>query len=133
MKKHLLFVMAFLGMWAFPALGQNARVKANVPFPFVVGDRIYAAGDYEFASQKETVIMERSDGTRVTTQLANRVSGNTSSKTGDIVFECYDDQCFLSQVWVPGLDNGSQLLRSPLERRVAAKKSAKYMALMGMK
>jgi hypothetical protein len=133
MKKHLPFAMAFLGMWAFPALGQNARVKANVPFPFVVGDRTYAAGDYEFASQKETVTVERSDGTRLTMQLANRVSGSTSSKTGEVVFECYDDQCFLSKVWVPGLDNGRQLLRSHMELRVAAKKSAKYMALLGTK
>jgi hypothetical protein len=133
MKKQVMFAMVISLTLALPAVGQNPRVKANVPFPFMVGDKLYAAGDYAFASQKETVTVERSDGTRLTTQLANRVSGSTSSRTGEVVFECYDDQCFLSKVWIPGLDNGRQLLRSHMELRVAAKKSAKYMALLGTK
>ena len=124
----LLFTLV-AGM-VLPAPAQRVRIKVTVPFHFMVGDHDYAAGVYEFWAQKEQVITER-EGARLTMQLANHVSGPRAGETGKVVFECYGNECFLSQVWIPGQDNGLQLLHSNTEVRVAARRPGKYMALMG--
>jgi hypothetical protein len=135
MKKQILgaAVICWLAAGlALPASGQNATVKVKVPFHFLVGNKIYTAGEYAFSSEKEKVILEKADGTRLMMLLANHVSGSSGSKNGKVVFECYAEQCFLSQVWVPGQDDGRQLLRSRREMRVGQNEQGKYMALLGI-
>lgn len=133
MKKRIVFVAAVCWVLAAPAVGQRVQVKTTIPFPFTAGDRAYPAGKYAFSSQKDTVTLERGDGSGLTMLLVNHLSGSKAERTGQVVFECYDEQCFLSQVWIPAQDNGRQLLRSHRELRVAERKSGKYMALLGEK
>ena len=134
MKTYTLLLAALCGLAAsvvVPAYGQAGEVTVRVPFSFMLENKAYPAGQYAFSSGKDNITLHDSDGTPVAMILANHVSGRHSGKTGQVVFECYVEECFLSQVWIPGQDDGRQLLRSRQETEVAAKQSGKYMALLG--
>jgi hypothetical protein len=114
-----------------PAYGQTGSVKVKVPFNFILGDKTYVAGEYAFSATKENVLVQNSEGNRIAMRMANHVTGRSAGRNGQVVFECYVDQCFLSQIWTPGQDGGRQLLRSRMEAHAAAKRRGTYMALLG--
>jgi hypothetical protein len=132
-KKTLLFaaMCLLIGSAGIPAHGQTGGVKVKVPFNFVLGDKTYPAGEYAFSAVRDNVIVQNSGGTRIAMRMGNHVTGRAAGKNGQVVFECYIDQCFLSQIWTPGQDEGRQLLRSRTETRAAAKEVGQYMALLG--
>lgn len=41
--------------------------------------------------------------------------------TGQVFFQCYSQQCFLSEVWAPGQYAGRRLLKSRREQEAAKK------------
>jgi hypothetical protein len=49
----------------------------------------------------------------------NPVSGRRVGSTGEVVFHCYADRCFLSEFWTPVREYGDQLLPSRYERELA--------------
>ncbi len=134
MKKQMLLFTALCvlaGVAVLPAYSQTGGVKVNVPFSFAMGDKTYPAGEYAFSPLRDTIAVQNSDGATVAMVLANHTADGSAGKTGKAIFECYGDQCFISQIWIAGRDEGRQLLRSRVEVQVAAKQSAKYMALLG--
>jgi hypothetical protein len=132
-KQTLLFatMCLLIGSAATPAHGQAGGVKVKVPFNFVLGDKTYPAGEYAFSSMRDNIIVQNSAGTRIAMRMANHVTGRAASKNGQVIFDCYVNQCFLSQIWTPGQDDGRQLLRSRMETRAAATQVGQYMALLG--
>ena len=132
-KRTLLFAALCLviGSAMLQADGQTGGVKVKIPFNFMFGDKTYPAGEYEFSTARDTVVVQDSAGIRLAMSMANHVTGRFAGKNGRVTFECYLDQCFLSQIWTPGQDNGRQMLRSRRENRVATKQTGKYMALLG--
>ena len=134
MKRQTLLLAALtmlIGTAVIPAYGQTGSVKVKVPFSFVLGDKTYPAGEYGFFAGKANIVVQNSDGTRIAVRMANHVTGRSAGKNGQVIFECYIDQCFLSQIWTPGHDDGRQLLRSRREMFAATKHSGTYMALLG--
>ncbi len=131
MKKLLKVICLTLGFLNASAFGQTGTVKVNVPFEFFMGQKIYEPGVYGFLATKDTVSIEDNQGNRMAMALTNHISGPSRGKTGQVVFECYAKQCFLSQLWSPIREDGQQLLRSRLQSELAAKKSGTYMALAG--
>lgn len=128
-------LLAFVGLLVVlaitPAYGQVGGVKVKVPFKFVVANRTLPEGEYVLSSVRDEVFVQDAEGKRVAMVLANAVGGRRVGKTGEVVFECYTDLCFLSQVWTPGQDTGRELLRSRLESEIAKRESGKYFALLG--
>ena len=104
-----------IGLAVAPAHGQVLGVKVKVPFKFVVANKTLPEGEYLLSSVHDEVFVRDSQGKRVAMVLTNRVGGRRIGKTGEVVFECYTDICFLSQVWTPGEDTGRELLRSRVE------------------
>jgi hypothetical protein len=97
------------------------RVKAEIPFEFVVGDRTMAAGEY-------WVLSSTQDGSAVTIRNAKtadsaiRLSNSMEPRRNDdrarLVFHRYGRTYFLAEIW-PGNDaTGRQLLKSKSERAV---------------
>jgi hypothetical protein len=100
------------------------------PFEFSLDDKTYPAGEYAFSALKESVLVIEKDGrNRIGLFLTNALDGRDSG--AQVRFQCYARQCFLSQVWIPGLDNGFQSRRSRGEREVAQRTSGRYIALVG--
>jgi hypothetical protein len=122
---------ALASILAIPAFGQTNAVKVNIPFDFMLGEKTYPAGAYLFSSERDNIILAESSGRRLGRLLANHVSGRSGGATGQVVFQCYESQCFVSQIWAAGEEDGRELLRTRLERELAATKTRKYMALLG--
>jgi len=120
-----------VGLAVAPAFGQVWGVKVKVPFKFVVANKTLPEGDYLLSSVHDEVFVQDSNGKRVAMVLTNAVGGRTVGKTGQVIFECYTDLCFLSQLWTPGQDTGRELLRSRLETEIAKREPGKYFALLG--
>jgi hypothetical protein len=114
-----------------PAYGQVWGVRVKVPFKFVVANKTLPEGDYLLSSVHDEVFVQDSQGKRVAMVLTNAVGGRTTGKTGEVIFECYADLCFLSQVWTPGQDTGRELLKSRVETEIAKRETGKYFALLG--
>jgi hypothetical protein len=128
---QLAFLGLLMGLAVAPAYGQVWGVKVKVPFKFVVANKTLPQGEYLLSSTREEVFVQDSEGKRVAMVLTNSVSGRTVGKTGEVVFECYTDLCFLSQLWTPGQDTGRELLRSRVETVIAKRETGKYFALLG--
>ena len=120
-----------VGLAIAPAFGQVWGVKVKVPFKFVIANKTLPEGDYLLSSVHDEVFVQDSNGKRVAMVLTNAVGGRTVGKTGQVIFECYTDLCFLSQLWTPGQDTGRELLRSRLETEIAKREPGKYFALLG--
>jgi hypothetical protein len=132
MKKQVVLgaTLVLLGLLALPAFGQGPSIKVNVPFGFTLGDKTYPAGKYGFSAMKENIVLLNQDGSkRLGMFLANHLAGQ--DKASQVRFQCYDNLCFLSQVWILGIDGGFQPLRSRSEIEVAQRVTGKYVALLG--
>jgi hypothetical protein len=131
-KTTLLASLGLLvGLAVAPAYGQVWGVKVKVPFKFVVANKTLPEGEYLLSSVRDEVFVEDSEGKRVAMVLTNAVGGRAVGKTGEVVFECYTDLCFLSQLWTPGQDTGRELLRPHVETAIAKRETGKYFALLG--
>jgi hypothetical protein len=131
-KTTLLASLGLLvGLAVAPAYGQVWGVKVKVPFKFVVANKTLPEGDYLLSSVHDEVFVQDSQGKRVAMVSTNAVTGRSAGKTGEIVFECYTDLCFLSQVWTPGQQFGRELLKSHVEIEIAKRETGKYFALLG--
>ena len=131
-KKSTLFASfgLLVGLAVAPAYSQVWGVKVKVPFKFVFTDKTLPEGEYLLSSSRDEVFLQDSEGKRLAMVLTNAVTGRKVGKTGQVVFECYTDLCFLSQVWTPGQDTGRELLRSRLETEIAKRETGKYFALL---
>lgn len=127
----LAFLGLLVGFAVAPAYGQVWGVKVKVPFKFVVANKTLPEGEYMLSSAHDEVFVLDSQGKRVAMVLTNKVDGRSAGKTGEIIFECYTDICFLSQLWTPGQDTGRELLKSRLETEIAKREAGKYFALLG--
>ena len=127
MKKHAFTILAvfslLLTISAASVHAQSNRSTINIPFSFTVGHKTLPAGEY-------SVEPGRSDSN--SSWLIQSVQGNgsvlfsTSSiwtietqKTSRLVFNNYDGQYFLSQIWSVGDNSGRELYRPRLERQLA--------------
>jgi hypothetical protein len=131
-KTPLLASLGLLvGLTVASAHGQVWGVRVKVPFKFVVANKTLPEGDYLLSSVHDEVFVQNSQGKRVAMVSTNAVSGRTAGKTGEVIFECYTDLCFLSQVWTPGQEFGRELLKSHVEIQIAKRETGKYFALLG--
>lgn len=125
---------AFLGLGLLLAVSaaqaQDVRVKANIPFDFVVGDRVMPAGEYIVAPAGSLgqAIAIRSDNRTDTTLIFACVS-SAPSKSTKLVFHALAGRHFLSQVWVEGYSQGRQLRMSKSERYLAKNGDAKDLVI----
>ena len=102
------------------AQAQDARVKANIPFDFVVGDRVMPAGEYIVApagSLGQAITI--SSGDRADVSLTFPCASSGPSKSTKLVFHALAGRYFLSQVWVEGYAQGRQLRMSKSEIQLA--------------
>jgi len=117
---------AFLGLGLLLAVSaakaQEPRVKADIPFDFVVGDRVLPAGEYMVGpagSSAAAVAIRSEDGTDTALAITFACASSGPAKSTKLVFHAVAGQYFLSQVWVQGYAQGRQLRMSKSETRLA--------------
>ena len=112
----------------------GAKVIVDVPFRFHVGQQTFKAGQYAFASEQNILWIAEGNSPAKARIFTNSFSGTSPVSTGQVVFNCYGEECFLFQVWFPERDNGAQVLTSPVETEFRKKQETRvYMALLGKK
>jgi hypothetical protein len=122
-----------IALTVIPVNAQAGGVQSHIPFKFSVSGKTLPAGQYTMIARSSQVRIQDAHGRMVAMVLANDVSGRSAGDKGQIIFRCYRDICFLSEVWSPAELNGRQLLTSRMEAGLAREEGAKYFALVGEK
>ena len=115
----MLMLLAVVALTATAVSAQTSRqVNANVPFSFIVGDKELPAGNYRIQPTSIGSGILRIAGTensKSTVRLTSLLRRNDSGR-GKLVFHRYQDQYFLSEIWVTGESDGRQLVKSKREK-----------------
>jgi len=101
--------------------GFDHRMRADVPFDFIVGNKTLPAGTYTIAKPTltGTLLIENVDSGESTFVMSTVVEGSRPNDETKFVFTRYADQYFLDQVWVVGDASGDKLVKSRAERKLA--------------
>jgi hypothetical protein len=130
LKKQILSIVATLTLIIPMAIigfaGLRAKVSADVPFNFMIGDKEFKAGKYSIGrilsmGTAETLTLRSADNKEVISFNVNNVDeyGDTRAK---LVFHRYGDKYFLAQVFDGESEQGSALLKSKAEKEAAKKR-----------
>lgn len=125
MKNQLIKRTAILGLFLIMAVVSvqaqtPTRVEVQIPFDFSAGKAQLKAGIYTVKQRAGNVLAISSADGRTTALInAPLTIGSRDAKAGErLVFNQYDDQYFLSQVWISA-ESGRQLFTSSAEARTA--------------
>jgi hypothetical protein len=117
---------AFLGLGLLLAVSaaqaQETRVKASIPFDFVVGNQVLPGGDYMVVTQgsgNEAILIRSDDNKAVSLSLTYACASLNPSDKTKLVFHSLAGRYFLSQIWVEGNTRGRELPRSKVETHLA--------------
>lgn len=108
-----------LALSAVPGHAEDgAKMKATIPFNFVVGNKELKAGDYVIeVSLGSTALSFRSeDGDVQQIAFTSPIETNKTGNREHLLFHHYGDQYFLSQAWLSGDENGQELRRGVQEK-----------------
>lgn len=130
---HIPSLFLLVGLAVAPAYAQTGGTKVNVPFKFVVAGKTFSAGQYVVLPERDNIRIRNSDGRTVAIVTTDAQSGTVPHRNGRVVFNCYGEQCFLSQVWVLGQDTGRRLPKSKLEIERAQRQTEQQFAVLGTK
>jgi hypothetical protein len=132
MKKSIL-VAAYLGVTfglAVSAFAQAGPVQAKIPFSFTIFDKTLSAGEYWVTATSQIIKIQDANRRVVAMALANELSDRAAGEKGHLLFHCYQDRCFLSEVWFPAHETGRQLFTSRAEANLAKEKNGEYFAAL---
>jgi hypothetical protein len=125
MKNQLIRCTAIVGLFLIMAVVSvqaqtPTRVEVQVPFDFSAGKAQLKAGTYIVKQRAGNVLaISSADGKTNALISAPLTIGSRDAKAGErLVFNQYNDQYFLSQVWISA-DTGRQLFTTSAEVRAA--------------
>jgi hypothetical protein len=134
MKTGLLHPGVFLIVLAAAstALSQTKRgdMTVDVPFPFVVAHQQLPAGHYVVTAIADGFIRIYGPQAQGAMVPVHNVQGRAPASKGKVVFHCYDDTCFLAELWTPGNDTGQQTFRSRAEKEAARERGESQVAVV---
>ena len=112
---------------------QQTTLAVKIPFAFQAGDHTLPAGEYrvESALTGTTAIqrLRQVDGDAVMVFVTMSVETRNGHPNPELVFNCYGQTRFLSQIWT-GDGEGRQLLKSNREKQTAAGERGREIVLL---
>ncbi len=115
----LMLIVALAFVTAVASANGQSRIKADIPFDFVVGDTTLTAGEYSVQSVTagaEILRLVSVNGKHRSSRLSMPLAGQSTQ--AKLVFNRYDNKYFLAQIWDPE-HGGRQLIKSKQERALA--------------
>ena len=99
-------------------------VVLDIPFAFVVGSQQMDGGRYIFSPAAEGIVRIAlvGGGDRQVNVPVHSVQGSDNSPTR-AVFRCYENSCFISQLWITGTSQGRQFYVSQAEKETMARRT----------
>ena len=125
MKRQVLTLVGVLSLLlaAGSAFAQTIKVRADVPFKFIINKETLPAGQYTIESfgslDGRTLSIRSADMNAKAMVRANSVQSRQAAEETKLVFQRYGDRYFLSQIWVAGRKLGHQLPKSARETELA--------------
>jgi len=109
MKARMILTVGFFALLAAAAAyGQNATIRAQIDFPFIVEGKTLPAGTYDFALDDTASVFKVTDGGKdmAVAQVLTRVAAgmHTSPADGHVVFDKMGEAYTLAEIWIPGQD-----------------------------
>jgi len=104
--------MLGLVLVAAGANAQSLKVKADIPFSFVVDKTTLPAGSYRvdaLSSPSTGLVIRGNDPKENMLVMSNLAENLKASPNTHLVFHRYGDHYFLAQIWVQGERVGRQL------------------------
>jgi hypothetical protein len=138
MKKHLFSLIA-LGMLlaTASAYAQTIKVKADIPFDFVVDKQTMPKGEYNvetIGSEGSSVLLiTNADGTSKKLESVHSCRSVLSPMGSKLVFHRYGNDYFLSEVWSTKADSGYEFRQGRLERELAKASSKSNVAVAALR
>jgi hypothetical protein len=130
LKKQILSIVATLTLILPISIigfaGISGRVRAEIPFDFVVGSKEFKAGKYTVSRLSDgrsdsTLVIRSADDGEVANFNVNNVYGKGEPEA-KLVFNRYGNQYFLAQIFDGESELGSALGKSKAEREAAKKR-----------
>lgn len=99
MKRIIAITIFVLASFALinSAIGQNHRVRATIPFNFIVGSKYLPAGTYTITSQDLVSVVVRNGNTYATVMSSSRAD-DARTGAGKLVFYRHGDQYILHRI-----------------------------------
>jgi hypothetical protein len=127
MKKQAFRILAvfslLLTLSAATVHAQSKRSTITVPFNFTVGHKTLPAGEYIVEPNRKdsnsSWLIQNIKGHDSVLFTTNSVWTSETQKDSRLVFNNYDGQYFLSQIWNAGDNSGRELHMPRLERQLA--------------
>jgi hypothetical protein len=127
MKKRVLGILTvfslLLVVTAVSVQAQSNRSSITIPFSFNVGEKTLPAGEYTIEPNKrdsQTVwLLQSNSGHDNVLFTTNSVWARETNEATKLVFNNYDGQYFLSQIWPAGYSSGRELSRPRSEVALA--------------
>jgi len=98
----------------------SVKIRAEIPFDFMVGKKRLPKGEYLIESLNESgtlTIRHAKKGKAVTFNTIRHKP--TDSNKSKLVFNRYGDQYFLARIWDPSTETILKLTKSKTEKRIA--------------
>ena len=132
MKTKLFAVVGLALLLAVSANAQSTKVKADIPFNFMVNGETLPAGEYTIQSGTSDTTLQISSYDRKVglVTLANSCENLKPVENSKLVFHRYGDQYFLAQIWTENSTRGRELPKSAREVEVARDSSARNVVIM---
>jgi hypothetical protein len=130
--KRQLFVLLGVGLLlaTAPAFAQTIRLKAEIPFNFMVGKTTLPSGEYTIRSLSDQVLSISGLGQHSILFTASTCRSLKAAPQSKLVFARYGDRYFLSEMWTEGNSVGRELPKSHRELRVAENETAQPVVVL---
>ena len=137
MKKQILTVAAALVFTALVPAASHAQevTEAKVPFAFQAYETKLPAGEYQIrrtlSSSKAVQQIRRTDSSASTFVLMYPTDAREKDAVPKLIFNCYSDECFLSEVW-SGHGQGLKLAESRREKELSRASTESELAVVSV-
>ena len=129
MKKQSLRIFLMCSLLAILAVSSAQAQSTNeqtarIPFSFSVGNKTFPAGEYRVTrinpqSSQAVLVIKSMDGRQSKLVLTNGIQAAGMSLRATLVFNNYDGEYVLAQVWAAADNTGLELPKSRREIRLA--------------
>ena len=126
-----LLALSLLSLLTFPLLaasrfGDYAGLMADVPFDFVVGNKVFPAGQCIIqpgSSTFDTLLVRNLDAKVNQFAAASRLETRNAAGTSALIFHKYGDRYFLSAIRVEGMNIQFKVPESKAENELRARQA----------
>ena len=143
MRKYFLGVLITLGsLFALVVPGAaNAQltspgvVKANIPFSFTVGKKMFPAGEYRVKNSgtEGVLLITAEDSSQGGLVRTLGVEANKRSSQSKLIFRRHGEQYFLAQIWVKDETSGREIPRTRTEKELMAMAASDAVTILALK